>query len=153
MMMSLQLNFTGRAGPARIHRLCSLLKGPPLGSQSGFTLLEVMASLAILGIGVMMVIQLFSGGLLLAGRSRDHAGLALLAREKMTEAFLDSALKEGASSGSEDGIEWKVEVSPFDAADMETGPNVRILKVTASVKGAGRSASGFTLTALKTAGE
>ena len=153
MMTSLQLNSTGRGVPDRIRRLYPLLKGQPSGSQSGFTLLEVMASLAILGIGVMMVIQLFSGGLALAGRSRDHAGLALLAREKMTEAFLDSGLKEGASSGSEDGIEWKVEVSPFDAPDMETGPNVRILKVTASVNGAGRSASGFTLTALKTIGE
>lgn len=121
--------------------------------QSGFTLLEVMASLAILGIGVIMVIQLFSGGIGLAGRSRDHAGMAMLAREKMTEAFLDRGLKEGAASGSEDGMEWMVEVSPFEAADIETGPNVRILKVTASAKVARRSGSGITLTALKTVAE
>lgn len=121
--------------------------------QSGFTLLEVMASLAILGIGVVMVLRLFSGGLGLAGYSRDHTEMALLARDKMAGAFLDAGLKEGVASGLESGMEWKVEVSPYEAVKVEAGPNVRILKVTASVTETGRRKSTFSLTTLKTVAE
>lgn len=112
-----------------------------------------MASLAILGIGVVMVLRLFSGGLGLAGYSRVHTEMALLAREKMAAAFLDTGLKEGVAGGLEGGMEWKVEVSPYDAVKVETGPNVRILKVTASVTDTGLRKSTFSLTTLKTVAE
>lgn len=119
-------------------------------SQSGFTLLEIMASLAILGIGVIMVLRLFSGGLGLAGYSRDHTEMALLAREKLSEGFLESNLNEGIVSGFKNGMEWKVEVTPYEAQNINTSPNVRIVKVTASVRGIGQKKSAFSLTSLKT---
>lgn len=123
------------------------------GGESGFTLLEVMASLAILGIGILAVVNLFSGGLGLAGRSRDHTAMTMLAREKMYEAFLGTVLKEGITNGSANGMEWTVEVSPYDAAGLETSPGVRIFKVTANVKGVMRMNGAYALTTLKTVRE
>ena len=85
----------------------------------GFTLLEVMVSVAILGIGILMVVQLFSGGLGLAASVGDYTDTVLFAREKMAKAFLDDDLSGGLTSGvSDDGLEWSIDVNPVESASQ-----------------------------------
>jgi len=118
--------------------------------ERGFTLLEVMASLAILGMGVLMVIQLFSGGLGLARAARDHSGAVLLAREKMSEVFVESDLQAGVIEGEDDGgFRWKIEVSPYKSSLTENNAAMEIMKVVVSVKGTGRRRGAFKLTSLR----
>ena len=120
------------------------------GGEEGFTLLEVMASLAILGMGVLMVIQLFSGGLGLAMAARGHTGAVLLAREKMAETLADADLSRGTSRGEgPDGLEWEVRVEPYDTGLYASNPQLEVFRVTVSVKGEGRGQGGYTLTSLK----
>ncbi len=89
------------------------------GNTPGFTLLEVMVSVAILGIGILMVVQLFSGGLLLAGSVRDYTDTVLFAKETMARALIEDELPEGVTSGvSDDGFEWSIEVIPVDGASQ-----------------------------------
>jgi prepilin-type N-terminal cleavage/methylation domain-containing protein len=118
--------------------------------QRGFTLLEVMASLAILGMGILMVIQLFSGGLGLAMAARGHTGAVLLAREKMSETLAETGLRTGTREGEgPEGLRWEVRVSPYETSLYASNPALEVLKITVSVKGDGKGQGGYTLTSLK----
>lgn len=121
---------------------------PPIGKNSGFTLLEVIASVAILGIGILMVIQLLSGSLSLAKASDEHTGAIILAREKMSEVITSKETKAGIVSGvSSGGFEWTYEVVPY-AAEAGT-EKVKFLKIMVIVKSNGAKKGSYTLTSLK----
>lgn len=80
-------------------------------STKGFTLLEVLVALTILGLGVVTLLQIFSLGLRLGGRSSVHT-------ETMTEGarVMDEMLaRKRLPAGSESGIlgtdaRWQVQV-------------------------------------------
>jgi prepilin-type N-terminal cleavage/methylation domain-containing protein len=80
-------------------------------STEGFTLLEVLVALTILGLGVVTLLQIFSLGLRLGGRSSVHT-------ETMTEGarVMDEMLaRKRLPAGSESGIlgtdaRWQVQV-------------------------------------------
>ena len=55
----------------------------------GFTLLEVLVATMVLGISVVIVLQLFSGGLDQARRAEDYTRAVFHARAKMEEVLLD----------------------------------------------------------------
>jgi general secretion pathway protein I len=119
--------------------------------QEGFTLLEVMAAIAILGIGIVMVIQLFSGGLGLAKASDDYTRKVLVAKEKMADSLLPEKLEEGVRKGvTDDGFSWSVEISPYDLKKADSGAKARIFKVVVSAGGPGARENRFTITTLKT---
>jgi len=122
----------------------------PPQSERGFTLLEVMVSLAILGMGILMIIQLFSGGLGLARAARDHSGAVLLAREKMAEVLTDENWETGVSEGGgPGGFTWKVDVSPYESVLTDDNVSLDIMKVDVSVKGHGKVRGADTLSSLK----
>ncbi len=109
-----------------------------------------MASLAILGMGILMVIQLFSGGLGLAMAARGHTGAVLLAREKMAETLAERDIGTGTREGEgPEGLRWEVKVSPYETSLYASSPSLEVLKITVSVEGEGRGQGGYTLTSLK----
>ncbi|WP_374355810.1 prepilin-type N-terminal cleavage/methylation domain-containing protein [Chitinimonas sp.] len=55
--------------------------------QAGFTLIEVLVALVILGIGIASILSAYSGSLRLMQRARDHASAGLLARSKLDETL------------------------------------------------------------------
>jgi general secretion pathway protein I len=57
-------------------------------NKKGFTLLEVMIALAIIGISFVSLLALRNRDILLSGYSRDIMEATLLARQKMTEVEL-----------------------------------------------------------------
>ena len=125
-------------------------QGPENTAQAGFTLLEVMAAIAILGIGIVMVIQLFSGGLALVKSSDDYTRRVLLAKEKMAESLSSGSLREGSANGvTVDGLAWAVDVSPYGLKDAD-GPGARVFKVVVSAQAEGPRKKTYTLTTLKT---
>lgn len=85
--------------------------------DSGFTLLEVMIAIAILGISVVLTMQLFAGALSSTALSRHYTEATFLARHKLEELGLDDQLKSGNQSGDFEGdyekYSWQAEVSPF----------------------------------------
>lgn len=90
------------------------------GHKSGFTILEVMVALAIVGISIGIFFGLIGNSLRLRGKIDEHTRFLLLARTKTEEAFLGVLGKEhtkitGAfkeektfEGATKDGIHWKV---------------------------------------------
>jgi len=78
----------------------------------GFTLLEILVALVILGTSVVIVLQLFSSGLRSIHASEDLALASLQAEAKLQEILEDPALDEKTSTDvTESGYRFDVAVT------------------------------------------
>ncbi len=81
------------------------------GAASGFTLLEVVVALTIVGLGVVTLLEIFSSGLRLGARSSVHTEAAAYARQVMDEILARGKWLESSEQGTIDGhARWKVQV-------------------------------------------
>lgn len=119
-------------------------------NDRGFTLLEVMAALAITGIGVLVVLQLFSGGLVSAKVSGDYSMAVFHAREKLSEESLKDDLQPGMQSGeTPDGYKWAVEVTEYENEFIKDSPEIGIYRIIVKITNP-EGKKEFTLETLKT---
>jgi prepilin-type N-terminal cleavage/methylation domain-containing protein len=87
--------------------------------RAGFTLLEVMVAVAVLGVLTVTLVRLSAEGALLEGESRRRLEASLLADRVLLE--LESAWKGGApleagrQEGMQEGFRVVVDVAPFEA--------------------------------------
>lgn len=92
----------------------------PTGNKRGFTLVEIMISIAILSIGLILVLQGFSYALNILRISQDNLETSLLAQEKMAELEINSKqskgmfLKDISGDSQSDNIEfrWQIRLTP-----------------------------------------
>jgi type II secretion system protein I len=108
-----------------------------LRNSRGFTLLEVLVALAILGLAVVTIIQLFSQGLRLLKLSGDHQRAVLLADQKMREV---QPTIEGIESGQEGEFAWerRVEQQPVPKELTVVGsPPLQVFSVSIQVRWSG----------------
>jgi len=82
--------------------------------DKGFTLIEVIVSMAILGISLVLIMQLFSAGLKSAKASCDYTIAIVHAKDKMEEL---SATLDNDSGTFEDGFKWETDVQDYKQAD------------------------------------
>lgn len=121
-----------------------------LSDHRGFTLIEVAAALAVLGIGVATALRVFSGGLNLSRASIKHTRMAVVARAKLSELIIQKDLKEGSLTGAGDGYAWKADITRFNKdGKLKINPEARILRVDVEVSAPGRD-KGFAIATLKT---
>ena len=87
----------------------------------GFTLIEVVVALAILGVGLTVIIELFSGGLRLARASMEYTKAVNYARTKMEEIAVKSAVQEGTGEGESDdkSFRWQVVMKKVDLLSID----------------------------------
>jgi general secretion pathway protein I len=89
----------------------------------GFTLIETIVAISILAISLVVLLQLFSGGLKSSKLSDEYTRGIFHAREKMDEILLAGDLTEGVISGEfNDGFKWRAEALLLDtkeAADVK----------------------------------
>jgi general secretion pathway protein I len=83
--------------------------------QGGFTLLEVLVAVAILGLTVVVSIQGFAAGLRLLKVSGDHQHAVLLADQKAREVVRPTL---GSDEGSEGPYAWQRNVRLLEAPDL-----------------------------------
>lgn len=106
-------------------------------AERGFTLLEVLVALAILGLAVVTMLQLLSQGLRLLKVSGDYQRAVLLADQKAREV---ETVREGVESGHEGDFEWErratVAAVPEELTVLSATP-VRLFKVTVQVRWSG----------------
>jgi len=91
------------------------------GRNRGFTLIEVVVALAILGVGLMVIIELFSGGLRLARASMEYTKAVNYARTKMEEMTVKPVVVEGTEEGESDDktFRWQVGVKKVDLLSID----------------------------------
>lgn len=94
--------------------------GAPLRLEKGFTLIEVIIALAILGIGLTVIMELFSGGLRLGRVSQEYTKAMNFASLKLEEMTGQKTIEAGEDEGEFDktfrwrtGVE-KVDILPYD---------------------------------------
>ena len=91
-------------------RLDVCLNRESLWCGNGFTLIETLVAMAILSISLVVILQLFSGGLKSSRLSDNHTRAIFHAREKMEEILLNDNFTDGATEGEfSDGFEWKAQ--------------------------------------------
>ena len=120
----------------------------------GFTLIEILVAMAILGICLVTILQLFSGGLKSSKVSDEYTRAIFHAREKMEEILLAEELTEEALAGDfGNGFEWNAEISRVQLDEEE---DTRIPVDTYAIKvqvqwSEGRHGKDFEISTLKIA--
>lgn len=99
----------------------------------GFTLLEILVAIAILGIAITVVLQLFSANLRAISASGDYVSATTRAEAKMREILADDELSEKSLSEiTDDG--YRIDVSVNDALkDRTDNLQVRLLEIALTI--------------------
>ena len=119
----------------------------------GFTLIEILVAMAILGICLVTILQLFSGGLKSSKVSDEYTRAIFHGREKMEEILLAEELTEEVLAGDfGDGFEWNAQISRVQLSEEE---DTRIPVDTYAIKvqvqwGEGRHGKDFEISTLRT---
>lgn len=88
----------------------------------GFTLIEVMVALAVLGLVLTAVFRIYGTGVLSVGRGVDELRLALAAEALLARTHLDLDPRQGRAEGSIDGIDWLMEAQPMPLPEKQGQP-------------------------------
>jgi prepilin-type N-terminal cleavage/methylation domain-containing protein len=88
------------------------------GSKKGFTLLEIVVAMTIVGLGVVTLLEVFSSGLRLGARSQDRTEVITQGRQVMDQFLARGTLTEGTEQGTigENG-RWKLQVQPVRSTE------------------------------------
>lgn len=109
-----------------------MIKGPDAG-RGGFTLLEVLVALAVLGMALLVITRLFSSDLRAISVSEDYIVAVSKAESRLRELLDDNDLKE--KDWSEDsGDGYSIDASVKESLKERTeGLQVRLLEVGVTV--------------------
>lgn len=118
--------------------------------NDGFTLLEILVAVAIIGISLTVTIQLFSSNLRAISISKDYVHAVLKAEERMRELLEEENLSEGHySEQTEDGYKIDIYISKF-SRDKSENLQVDLTQIDLSVSWtAGMKEKRFDLTTYK----
>jgi len=89
-------------------------------SNRGFTLIETLVAISILAISLVVILQLFSGGLKSSKLSDEYTRGIFYAKEKMDEILLAEELTEGVINGKvDDDFRWRAEALHLDIEETK----------------------------------
>ena len=100
----------------------------------GFTLLEVLVALAIMGIATTMIMQLFSADLRAIARSGDVTSAAVRGDSRIRQILADPSLEENTwSEETQDGYRMDIAVSEVAKTRTDNLP-VRLMEVDLNIR-------------------
>lgn len=89
-------------------------------SNKGFTLIEILVAISILSISLVVIFQLFSGGLKSSRLSDQYTRGIFHAKEKMEEILLSTEFSEEEVEGEfGDSYRWRSEIVPLEQSEEE----------------------------------
>lgn len=114
-----------------------------LKSATGFTLLEVVVAMTIVGLGVVTLLEIFSMGLRLGARSEIRTEVINSGRQVMDEFLVRRSFPEGTEEGAFDPRgRWQLRVQPVrqdsDKLNLSNDWELREIAVKITVSDAGR---------------
>lgn len=102
-------------------------------SNNGFTLLEVLVAVAILGAGLTVLLGAVNRNLIMASQSKNLSIAGLLAQRKLAEVELEGYPEIRQEQGQfEEAPEfkWFLTVVPYNIANLDTEIRIVILRIT-----------------------
>lgn len=119
---------------------------PSIGSNSGFTLLEVLVAMTIVGLGVVTLLEVLSQGLRLGSRSSLYTETITSAGQIMDEFLLRGELQDGTVRGDgENQTRWVMEVrrveNPLDQRSLSSPLELKEVTLDLAAGGGARPAS------------
>jgi len=103
-------------------------------TRNGFTLLEVVVAMAIVGLGVVTVLEIFSLGLRLARRSSDQTEAIAYGRQVMDEVLTRREIKDGREEGSIGDKRYRLQVSPVREEAQLISSNWELKEITLELR-------------------
>ena len=98
----------------KINEFLQSLKSHP-NFLTGFTLLEILLAISILGVAITVIMQQFSAGLRIARTSQTYTTATIYAKQKLEELQVEEEMKEKEESGSfDDGYYFRVSIMPYE---------------------------------------
>ena len=89
------------------------------GASSGFTLLEVMVSLAIMAGVILTLLGSVNYHIGIIANERDSTTMTLLARHRLAELEQAPAKGEGTCAPSHPELNWKADLLPADLPGLQ----------------------------------
>lgn len=119
-------------------------------SEKGFTLIEILVAIALLGIAITIVIQLFSANLRAVSASEDYVAAAIKAEIRMRELLDDDNLSENTSvETTDDGYRFDIAVTD-SLKDRTENLQVRLFQIDITIHWTkGKKNKALTLNSLK----
>src|SRR5690349_15473506 len=106
--------------------------------NDGFTLLEVLVALAILGASLTAVLMSLSNHRAWRARSEARLHLARTADALLQRVGLDIPLRQGQASGESDNLQWIIAMTAHDVRMGSMGnPQLYGVRVTVSSRASG----------------
>ncbi len=126
------------------------------GQQKGFTLIEVLAALIIVGLGMLAVIQAVSQTINNANYLREKTIAHWVAMNKLTEVRLNPVAPPGGDSNGDIDMagttwHWRMTINATDAKTMQR-IDIRVAPKSAGPDASIASVSGFYGTAISNVG-
>lgn len=91
-------------------------------TEAGFTLLEVLLAVVILGVSLTTILLQFQTALHAGSISQERTTAVIYAKEKLESLKIENELSESSQSGTFDnGYEWETEISLYEYEDPEEG--------------------------------
>jgi general secretion pathway protein I len=92
--------------------------------EAGFTVVEVVAALAILAASLGVLLDIMSNSIRQTGRAESLAEAGSLARSLLAKIGTELPLRDGEITGQADrGFRWRVNIEPFgDGTDRREWP-------------------------------
>jgi general secretion pathway protein I len=88
--------------------------------EKGFSLLEVLVAFSILALTLGVLLNIFGGGIRLAGVSDNTARAASIAQSRLAQVGMVEELTEGEIRGDfDERFRWIVRVQPYEVMDEE----------------------------------
>ena len=93
----------------------------PASRSGGFTLVEILVALAILGLTFGLVFNTFSGGFDWLDRAGSEQRATMLAETTLARVGHDIALRDRRQQGDGgDGYRWEIVITPYGDTDDTT---------------------------------
>lgn len=102
--------------------VAGLVAKPRLGDQAGFTLIEALVALAVVGVSLSAIGAVFGANLQTTRQLEDRLKLDGTGELILTALPDRGAMRPGPSSGVLAGIPWRMEVKPLIAGDKGQPP-------------------------------
>jgi general secretion pathway protein I len=101
---------------------------PRRATQQGFSLLEVIAALLLLGIAFAALMQVAGSGVRLTQKAAERSEAAMWARSLLDSAFVLEPIRTGNSSGRFDRqFRWQLQVTPWSPTGRPTAATPLLL--------------------------